>query len=735
MQSYEYLAAYIICQVCHQVIHCGLSSIPITVRKELAAIPTITVAKTAGFCFGVDRAVNLVYSLLDEGKKVNTLGPIIHNPQLVADLERRGARSIDRLADADPGATVVIRSHGVGAEVYDELARMGLSCADATCPFVAKIHRIVSEHSAGGTTVLIAGDAHHPEVEGIRGHCKGESYTFKTPEELTELLKKLTKNSNNDIIMVAQTTFSTILWKTCVEIAKKHYTNIKIFDTICNATNERQSEAISLAKQSDLMIIIGGKHSSNTVKLQEVCSRYCKAILIETKDELDKPPVVPSGKIGVTAGASTPAYIIKEVLNTMSEEIRNTENTEEELDFAAMLEQSLNEKIYTGKRVKGIVTAISPNEVQVDVGAKQAGFIPVSELSDDPNAKPEDIVQKDQEIEAIVLKVNDQEGTVMLSKKRCDAEAGFDEIQKAYDEGTVLDGVVTDAVRGGILVLCNSVKIFVPASQAADRRVENLEELVKKPVQFKIIEIKENRRRAVGSIKAVLREQRSAKAEEFWQNVEVGKTYKGEVKSLTSFGAFVDLGGVDGLIHITELSWKKIKHPSEVVNVGDIVEVYIKDINEETKKISLGYKKTEDDPWEIFKKDYAVGQTVNVKIVSITQFGAFAEIIPGVDGLIHISQIANQRVNKVGDLLSVGQTADAKIIDIDTEKKRISLSIRALLEEAEAAEQAAQAQTDLPEGIELTTDEPAPVEETTTAPDEVPAVEDPAATEEVPGEE
>ncbi len=660
----------------------------------------ITVAKSAGFCFGVDRAVELVYRLVDEGKKVCTLGPIIHNPQVVDDLTQKGVRILSSPKEAGPEDTVVIRSHGVSEQTYDDLRQMGAVYCDATCPFVAKIHRIVSEASKEGMTILIAGDKEHPEVQGIRGHCHGPSYVFKDEKELREAIKDAENDVKNGIIMVSQTTFKKTLWESCEEIAKNLYTNIKIFDTICNATQERQSEAVRLARQSDLMIVIGGRHSSNTAKLYEVCSRYCKTVLIETKDELNKDMLLPCGNIGVTAGASTPAYIIKEVLKTMSEVVKNND---EELNFAELLEQSLNEKLYTGKRVKGIVTSIAPSEIQVDVGAKQAGFVPVSELTDDPNAKPEDIVKKGDEIDLIVLKVNDQEGTVMLSKKRCDAEAGFEAIEKAYEEGTVLDGVVTDVVRGGVLVLTNSVKVFVPASQAAGSRVENLETLLKQPVKFKIIEVKENRRRAVGSVRAVIKEERAAAAEKFWENVEVGQTFKGEVKSLTSFGAFVDLGGVDGLIHITELSWSKIKHPSEVVNVGDIVEVYVKDLDKEKKRISLGYKKSEDNPWVKFENEYSVGQTVHAKIVSLTQFGAFAEILPGVDGLIHISQIANQHVAKVADFLQVGQEVDAKITDIDLEKKRISLSIRALLEEAQQKVEEEE-KADLPEGVELSSD-------------------------------
>lgn len=644
----------------------------------------ITLAQTAGFCFGVDRAVKLVYGLVEQKEPVVTFGPIIHNPQLVADLAEKGCIAVDDPIHAQ-GKTLVIRSHGVGKQIYRLLEEHNIKYKDATCPFVTKIHRIVEKNSVAGKTVVIIGDANHPEVQGIIGHCQGRVFTAQNVDDLKNLKKEFTNQNKDDIIVVAQTTINLEIWEQCRAFIEKHCTNAEIFDTICNATNERQSEAIKLAKESDLMLIIGGKHSSNTVKLLEVCRDFCPSALIETADELKTIDLHRFQKISVTAGASTPAYIIKEVLKTMSEILKEQD---EELNFAELLEQSMSEKLYNGKRVKGVVTSIAPNEVQVDVNAKQAGFIPLSELTEDPNLKAADIVEKGQELDLIVIKVNDQEGTVMLSKKRCDSAAGFETISQAYENGTVLEGVVTDVVRGGILVLSNYVKIFIPASLVSDTRVEDLNTLLRQTVSFKVIEIKDNARKAVGSVRAVLKEAKAAKEEAFWNQIEVGQIYKGEVKSLTSYGAFVDLGGVDGMVHITELSWKRIKHPSEVVKVGDMIEVYVKDIDNEKKKISLGYKKTEDNPWEIFKNNYEVGSVVKVKIVSLTQFGAFAEIIPGVDGLIHISQIANERVNKVSDVLTVGQETETKIIEIDLEAKRISLSIRALLEEAAAAEQA-----------------------------------------------
>lgn len=661
----------------------------------------ITLAETAGFCFGVNRAIELVYRLVEEGKKVCTLGPIIHNPQVVEDLSKKGVRTVSSPNEVLEDEVLVIRSHGVPESIYEQMDQQGICYQDATCPFVAKIHRIVSEYSGEDSVVFICGNEQHPEVIGIRGHVHGESVIFSSVEDLQRISKEHPEYVNKRVILVSQTTFNESLWKACVKSAKNLYTNLLIFDTICNATTERQREAVALAEKSDYMVVIGGKSSSNTLKLKEICSSLCDTVLIETDVELDRERLKHARRVGVTAGASTPAYIIKEVLNIMSDVVKEQDG---ELSFEEMLEQSLGEKLYTGKRVKGIVTSISPNEVQIDVGAKQSGYIPLNELTDDPTAKTEDIVKKGDEIEVVVLKVNDQEGTVMLSKRRCDAEAGFDEVVKAYENNETLEGTIVDVVRGGVLVLTHNVKLFIPASQVSTSRVEDLKTLLKTKVEFKILEVNEARRRAIGSVKAVLRAQKEKAREEFWSKIEVGQKFTGVVKSITSYGAFVDLGGVDGMIHITELSWGRIKHPSEVVNIGDTVEVYVKDLDFEHKKISLGFKKAEDNPRNILKEKYAVGMTVSVKIVSLTQYGAFAQVIPGIDGLIHISQISTERVNKASDVLEVGQEVDAKITDIDFDAKRVSLSIRALMEENAPKEDLAGDVAEV-EGVELSSDE------------------------------
>lgn len=652
----------------------------------------IIVAESAGFCFGVNRAINILYKLIDENKPACTLGPIIHNMQMVNELREKGVRTIDKISEAKENETIVIRSHGVPQSIVDEINERHLNYIDATCPFVSKIHKIVSE-TDDDSIVIIAGDKNHPEVQGIMGHCKSKCYTFKNQEELQELFSIIPQKNYKTIKIVAQTTFDLKEWEKSLKSLKNVYTNTKIFDTICNATSIRQREAANISKSVDLMFVIGDKHSSNSFKLYSICSSNCEnTFFIETADELPLEMVKKADSIGVTAGASTPARIIKEVLDKMSE-VNTSSVNENELSFEEMLEESLK-SMNTNERVMGTVMSIAPNgDVSVDVGRKQAGFIPKDEISYDPTVTAQDVLKVGDEIELLIMKTNDQEGTIMLSKKRVDAQKNWEELEALNGSDEIFTGKVIEAVNGGIIVMLKGNRIFIPASQATLSRDEDPSALVGKEVQYRLLEVsrKGRRKRAIGSIKSVLKEKRAEEKAKLLETLAVGNHYKGVVKSLTSYGAFVDIGGVYGMIHISELSWSRIKHPSEVVNVGDEVEVYIKDINEETKKISLGYKKEEDNPWFILKNEYPVGSVVKCKIVGLTTFGAFANIIPGIDGLIHISQIANKRIDKPQDVLSVGQEVEAKIIAIDFDKKRVSLSMRALLpEEADKAEDTAE---------------------------------------------
>ena len=656
----------------------------------------ITLAKTAGFCFGVNRAVNTVYDLLNEGKKVCTLGPIIHNPQLVSELESKGVKIVNSPEEVNKGETLVIRSHGVAKQTLLTAKELGIDVVDATCTFVSKIHKIVEEESEKGAVTIIAGDAAHQEVIGIVGHSSGEVFVVANEEELQELFEKHSDLHEKPIIMVSQTTFKLKTWQELQKILKKLCTNAKIFDTICNATSMRQQEAFELSNRSDAIIVIGGRHSSNTAKLFSVCKANCdKTYLIETAKELPMDCLVGCEEIGVVAGASTPAGIIKEAIKTMSE---NLQPVEEQVEVKEPVQKSFEEMTdeeafeaslssLTGdQKVEGIVVAVNPTEITVDIGRGVTGYISAAEYSSDPNVKLVDEVKVNDKLNLIIMKINDQEGTAMLSKRRYDAIAGWDNIVAAKDSGEILKGFVKDIIKGGVVVYSSNVRVFIPASQATLSRNESLDELKGKEVSFRIIEIGRGRR-AIGSIRSVLIEAKKEAEQKVWANIAVGDRFTGTVKSLTSYGAFVDIGGVDGMIHVSELSWSRIKNPSEVVLVGDTVEVYVKDIDADKKKISLGYKKEEENPWTIFQNNYNVEDVVNVTIVSMTAYGAFARIIPGIDGLIHISQIANKHIAKPQDELKVGQTVDAKITAIDLEKKRISLSIRALLPAEEVAEE------------------------------------------------
>ncbi|MFR3785771.1 bifunctional 4-hydroxy-3-methylbut-2-enyl diphosphate reductase/30S ribosomal protein S1 [Agathobaculum desmolans] len=634
---------------------------------------SVTVADTAGFCFGVRRAVDLAEQQAGKQGTIYAFGEIIHNMHEIRRLERCGVRTAYTLEEIPEGAAVLIRAHGVPRTVYEELERKSCRVFDATCPFVQKIHRIVDEESRAGRLVVILGSAGHPEVVGIEGWC-GASVVLDGEEQARAFAAQLT-DPDRPISVVAQTTINRAIWNISVGLIKKRCTNLKIFDTICKATDERQSEARLLAGASDQMIVIGDKKSSNTKRLYEISRSLCSNVLyIEDATELTTQELCRDGRVGITAGASTPAWIIKEVSNMMSEEIK-IENGE---DFAAMLEESFK-TLNTGEKVTGTVVAVSSTDVQVDLGVKHTAYIPLSELSDDPNYDVAANVHPGDEIEAVVVRVNDGEGTVTLSKKRVDQLKGWETIEKAYEEHTVVEGTIVEENRGGVVATAFGVRVFIPASQTGVPKDQPMNQLVKTKQSFYITEINRQRKRVVGSIRQIQQEARKAAAEQIWGTIEIGNEYEGTVKSLTSYGAFVDIGGVDGMVHISELSWGRIKHPSEVVAVGDKVKVFVIGLDKENKKISLGYKREEDNPWNVFKSKYDIGSVAEVKILKFMPFGAFAEIVPGVDGLIHISQIADHRIAKPEDVLKVGQQVEAKIIDINDEKKKVSLSIRALL--------------------------------------------------------
>ena len=687
----------------------------------------VILAKSAGFCFGVSRSVKMAEELLQSGP-CKCLGPLIHNRDVVDRLESMGMSVIDSCAGARSGDRVLIRSHGAPRAELEELRRRGAEVVDATCPFVARIHKIVVNASAAGRQVIVIGSAGHAEVEAICGWCTG-AVVVSGSAELEKWLGEVEERRHMPLTAVVQTTQTQNNLEECKFLLKNLCTNAEIFDTICSATSTRQEEAAQLSSKCDAMVIIGGKHSANSLHLAELCASRCaNTQFIAQAEELDTARLRDADTIGVTAGASAPEWIIKEVLVKMSDEILIQENPVEEpaeaaaaeavaaeeaasvesaaveeapaaeeaapaeaaaaeapaeeakeKSFDEMLEDSLK-TIYNGDKVSGTVVAITPTEVSVDLGTKYSAFIPATEFTDDGETKLEDAVHVGDPIEAIVVRVNDVEGTAQLSKKRLDAVKNWADIESAQEDGTVVEGIVTEENKGGVVVSVKGTRVFVPASQSGLPKDTPMTELLKKKVRLKITEVNRGRRRVVGSIRAVQQRERRERAEAIWGSIEVGKTYHGTVKSLTSYGAFVDIGGIDGMVHVSELSWNRIKNPAEVVSVGDELEVYVISFDKEAKRISLGYKKAEDNPWTKFVNTYSVGDVAKVKVVKLMPFGAFAEVMPGVDGLIHISQLANRRVGKPDEVVNPGDVVDVKITAIDNDKQKISLSIRALSE-------------------------------------------------------
>lgn len=642
----------------------------------------IEIADKSGFCFGVERAIRLAEEAAEQFGEVWTLGPLIHNPIVIEALEKKGAHIAEDVESA-VGKTLVIRSHGVSAQTESKAAGLCARVIDATCPFVAKIHGIVSSASAGAVVVL--GDKVHPEVIGIMGHAAGRVFACADADETEELFARGELADSEEVALVAQTTFDRGRFEEYSERIGRNHSRVKIYDTICHATSERQKNAEELAKRAAMMIVVGGRSSSNTGALAAICARHCRTVFAESAADI--PKQILSGLrsdslIGITAGASTPVYTIKEVHERMNEEIRSVNENEE--DFAALLEADQSFiKLRNGMRVKATVVSVSDREVGVEVGAKQTGYIVREELTNDPEAAVADLVKVGDVIDAIVIKVDDSMGTAALSKKRVDTAISLEKMMAVKDANETIEGVVSNVVKGGVIVFSDNTRIFIPASQTGIPRSGSLDVLLKQTVKLKIIEVNDQRGgRVVGSIKLANKEVRDAERAKFWDNIEVGQKFVGEVRSIEDYGVFVDIGAVDGLVRTSELTWNRVGHPKDIVKIGDKINVIVKSYDPEKKRVSLSAKDPDDNPWTKFVAEYERGDVIKATIVSITEFGAFAQIIPGVDGLIHISQISTERVNNIASVLSVGQEVEVKIIEIDTEKNRVSLSIKALMEEA-----------------------------------------------------
>ncbi len=650
----------------------------------------IEIAEHAGFCFGVKRAVEIAEKAAEKYGKVYSLGELIHNEAAVEELREKGVYAVNSVEQAS-GEVLVIRSHGVARAEREKAERLCKTVLDATCPYVAKIHGIVKDLPEDGALIVL-GDKNHPEVMGIIGNACQRAFAVMSFEEIVELFESGAVKENENAALVVQTTFDRKRFTDISRRIRERYPCVEIYSTICSATAQRQESACGLAKRAALMIVVGGKSSSNTKRLAEICQEYTETVFVSSAAELPQQIAanLPADcVVGITAGASTPGHIIKEVHKSMNEEIKNTNENEE--DFAALLEQDQSfTRLYTGKRVKATIVSVSKKEAVVEVGAKQTGYIVREELTNDPNAEVEDVVKPGDVIDAVVIKVDDNVGTVALSKKRVDAALGLEKLQAVKDANETIEGEVSQVVKGGVIVIYENTRVFIPGSHTGIPRGGKLEDLLRKTVKFKIIEVGSERGgRVVGSIRQANRELRDAAKAKFWETIEVGQKFEGEVRSIESYGVFVDIGAVDGLVHTADLTWNRVGHPKDIVKVGDKINVIVKSFDPEKKRVSLSAKDPEDNPWTKFVSEYNKGDVIKATVVSITEFGAFAQIIPGVDGLIHISQISAERVANIASVLSVGQEVDVKIIDIDNERERVSLSIRALSEEpAETSETA-----------------------------------------------
>lgn len=628
----------------------------------------IIIADHAGFCFGVKRAVEMAEDVLhnEKDKPIYSLGPLIHNPQMVEKLGKKGLKAINNIGDLED-EKLVIRSHGVSLEVIEDAKDRNIELIDTTCPYVKAVHNRVNKFRAENYTIIIIGDKEHPEVVGINGWCNNEGIIINTKDEAINLPQF------EKLCIVSQTTNKKETFDIIVDELKNKADKVEIFNTICSATNLRQESAKTLAKKVDAMIVIGGYHSANTNKLAEISRKKCKNVYhIEKIEDLPLQEVSKFNTIGITAGASTPDWIIKEVVNTM-------ENLNKDNEIMEAIESSLV-RIHRGDILKGKVIYATENEVMVNINYKSDGIITREELSDESEVKPKDAFKEGDEVEVYVVNLDDGEGNVVLSTRRIEAMRNWEKLQEAYENEATVECKVLKDIKGGLSVSVMGIRGFMPASQISVSYVEDLSEYKGKNLEAKIIDFNRDKNRIILSSRAIKEAELEKKRDELWSNLEIGKTISGTVARLTDFGAFVDLGGVDGLVHISDLSWFRINHPSEVVEAGEDIEVEVLDFNKERNRISLSLKKTLPKPWDIFIEKRETGDVVVGKVVNMLDFGAFVRLDEGVDGLVHVSQISRDHVNKPSDVLEIGQEVEVKIIDINEEEKRISLSMRELEE-------------------------------------------------------
>ncbi|MBC9783133.1 bifunctional 4-hydroxy-3-methylbut-2-enyl diphosphate reductase/30S ribosomal protein S1 [Heliobacterium chlorum] len=652
----------------------------------------VLLADHAGFCFGVQRALDLVEDEVKQKQCVATYGPLIHNPQVVERLARQGVKVYDDLQDRTP-ARLVIRSHGVGPEVYQEANEKNFPVVDATCPFVKKVQTLAQRFTQEGYQVVIAGDRNHPEVQGILAWSGSKAFVVANGKEAASL--KL----QGKVALIAQTTLKEATLREIEQALRAQPVELELRNTICAATGNRQKAARQLVNEVDVMVVVGGRNSSNTVKLAQICrDTGVPTYHIEEAAELKPEWFTGKQKAGVTAGASTPRWIIEEVIQRMTElnQEKETEFQAQNQEIAAEVEdmgESFAESLRIfeegapkeGGLVTGTVVKVRQDEVLVDVGGKSEGVIPLRELATRTPDSAEGIVKVGDEVKVVIVKAESEDGNMILSRRRAIEREKIVHIQEAKENDEIVTGEVIAIVKGGLRVDVG-VTGFVPASQVDRGYVENLDKYIGQTLRMKVMEIDTRRNNCVLSAKAVLEEEYKQARGKTWEELAEGQTRRGTVRRLSDFGAFVDLGGVDGLLHISEMSWGRIKHPSEIVKEGDVIDVFVLKVDREKEKVSLGLKQVLPNPWDKITEKYPIDSIITVTIVRLTPFGAFAELEPGVDGLIHISQLADRRINKPDEVVSVGDQVKVKVLDIKEAERRISLSMRAVKDDEANAE-------------------------------------------------
>lgn len=667
----------------------------------------ITLAEHSGFCFGVKEALKKAEQTIEENKgknaRIYTCGPLIHNKSVTDELKEKGLGIVGSPEEAEEGSIVIVRSHGEPQDFYERAKARNIQIIDATCPFVKRIQQLVREAKDNGFHIVVIGDKNHPEVIGINGWCDNEASVVSSLEDAESV-------AEDRLFIVAQTTITAELFSEIVSYFQREKKEIVVHNTICKATEERQKSCMETAIDSDIMVIIGGSDSSNSKKLYEIAKKYCEnTYFIENKETLPLKEVEKCNRIGIAAGASTPERIIKEVIATMSELF--TENKKDNMmhDLMDEIEKSLRLP-RSGEIVTGEVIQVSNREIVVNLGCKKDGIIPRDEFTLEGDQELTDLFKEGDEIQAKVLKTDDGDGNILLSKKKLEVNEHWDEINNALENKSFVNAKIVKEVKGGVIAVYKEVSGFVPLSQLSDKFIEKADEFIGKTLPVRVTRVDQKRNKVVFSHKAYLTEERQKKVQEIWDSLHVGDVVDGTVMRFTEYGAFVDIGGIDGLLHISEISWGKLKHPQEALKIGEKVQVKILSMNNEKGKISLGLKQNRPEPWTVIDEKYQIGQVISGKIVQIKDYGAFVELEPGLDGLVHISEIAYKRVTNIADEISVGQEVTAKILEIDKDRKRISLSIKETLEPP-AQEEAPATEAPAEEAAPAVEEAPAAVEE------------------------